>query len=78
MKVLVLVTSDQNWWKTESDKHVGLTPLWGSVSMWLIGGVNCELCLGEQAEENAEFNVQIFASTEAVVWVNCEGRLASS
>ena len=31
MEVLILVTNDQNCWKTESGKHFGLTPLWGSV-----------------------------------------------
>ena len=31
MEVLILVTNEQNCWKTESGKHFGLTPLWGSV-----------------------------------------------
>ena len=39
MEVLILVTNDQNCWKTESGKHFGLTTLWGSVK----GGA----CLGE-------------------------------
>ena len=52
MEVLILVTNEQNCWKTQSGKHFGLAPLWGSVTLYcgipLCCGWGGVPCLGSQ------------------------------